>query len=410
MVLKHRVCYLTPLPVDYPMVGVRLRIDQMISAMTGLDFVDLLVWRPKASPQVDADAHRNAVATTCADLIVAGLALTTSYLPRQISETTKHTISSWLRDLRPDLVLATHPMFTPLVPGLIREGHNVVVDTYNVEQSIARQSMRLANNPPELAHALCQYAVLRRQERTLVPLAKEVWAVSDRDVEQLSRIVRGRAPVALVPSVIDIDRYTPASDEEPMTVGFFADFSYYPNEMAAEKLLTSILPALRKTVPGARLYLVGRNPSPRLRGLAAQVPDVVVTGTVDDTRPWIARCAVLAVPIEHGSGTRLKILEGLAMGKPMVTTAKGCEGLNVQDGIHLRIRDIRTFPAAISSLLLDPSDGHAMGQRGRALVAEKYSLTRLRTILSERLEEVLHQKQISIKPANGYLDRQPREN
>ncbi len=107
------------------------------------------------------------------------------------------------------------------------------------------------------------------------------------------------------------------------------------------------------------------------------------------------RCAVLLAPLEQGSGTRLKILEGLAMAKPMVSTAKGCEGLDVQDGVHLLIRDIASFPAAIASLLLDPVGARAMGQRGQAFVAETYSITRLRATLGERLERILQAAVVS---------------
>ena len=78
------------------------------------------------------------------------------------------------------------------------------------------------------------------------------------------------------------------------------------------------------------------------------------------------------------------------MAKPVVSTAKGCEGLDVRDGVHLVIREIGSFPAAISSLLFDPGEARAMGQRGRAFVAENYSVTSLRTTLVERLDKLLN--------------------
>ena len=364
--MKYCVCYLTPLPIDYPMVGVKIYLEQIISAINQLDCMDLHVWRPEVAQDRTAENDRNVLFSTCTDLIVAGLSMVVPYLPRTFSSSIKENIFRWLRDLKPDLVLVTHPMFTVLVPELISKGYRVVVDTFNVEQGNARQLIRLAKSVTERAHAFCHFAVMRREERTLLPLAKEVWTVSNQDADQLNQIVKHRTPVALVPTVVDINRYQPTNNVPPNSVGFFADFSFFPNEVAAEQMLCNILPGLRITIPGVRLYLVGRNPSSRLRSLAANMPDVVVTGTVEDTRPWMDRCSVLlSAPIEQGSGTRLKILEALAMAKPMVSTPKECEGSDVYDGTHLMIRDLRFFPEAISFLLNDPGYAREIGQRGR---------------------------------------------
>ena len=371
------------------MVGVKIYLEQIISAINQLDCMELHVWRPEAAQDRTAENDRNVLFSTCTDLIVAGLAMVVPYLPRTLSSSLKENIFRWLRDLKPDLVLVTHPMFTVLVPELISKGYRVVVDTFNVEQANARQLMRLAKSVPERAHAFSHFAVMRREERTLLPLAKEVWTVSNQDADQLNQIVKQRTPVVLVPPVIDINLYVPTNNTESNTVGFIADFSFLPNEVAAEQMLGQILPDLRKTMSGVRLYLVGRNPSPRLRQLASKVPDVIVTGTVEDTLPWINRCAVLVSPLEQGSGTRLKILEALALAKPIVTTAKGCEGLDVQDGVHLMIRDLRSFPEAISFLFHEPGYAREMGQRGRKLIAEKYSGINLRIALGERLEALL---------------------
>lgn len=387
--LKYRICYLSPLPSNSPGVGVKLRIDQIISAIRELDFVDLHIWSPDPTHEDTTHAMRNTVVSTCADLVVAGLATITTYLPRTFSAPVRYQLFNWLRQIKPDLVVVSHPTFTALIPTLVRTGYNIVIDTYNVEESIAHQMVRTVNKPQELAHWLCQYAVFHRMEHTLLARAKEVWAASEQDVNQFNHVLRDRASVVLVPNVIDSASYIPTDHAEPYSVGFAANYGYLPNEIAAEQLLLKIMPELRVTIPEARLYLIGRTPSKRLCDLAAETPNVVVTGTVEDTRPWIDRCAVLVAPIEHGSGTRLKILEGLAMAKPMVSTAKGCEGIAVQDGVHLLVRDVPSFAEAIASLLANPGDAQAMAQRGKILVAEQYSAKRLQMILGERLSSLL---------------------
>jgi glycosyltransferase involved in cell wall biosynthesis len=390
--LKFRVCYLTSFPVDFPSVGVKLRIDQLISALNGIDFVDLHVWRPESFHELTSLAKRNAVLDTVVNLIVAGLATFTSFLPRPFPVSIRHQIFRWLYEIQPDLVLVTHPMFTILVPDLIQEGFNTLVDTCNVEQMAAQLLIRQAKNPREQAQALCQYVLMRKMERSLLPQAIEVWAASERDVEQLSQILRHHVPVFLVPNVVNTgtDPFAGVDDLEPLAVGFVANFAYSPYALAAEQLLLRTLPRLRESVPGVRLYLIGHAPSRRLCELAAEIPNVVVTGTVDDTHPWIARCAVLVAPIENDFGTHLKILEGLAMSKPMVSTPKGCAGLDLLDGVHLMIRDLQSFPEAIATLLLNPNEAQAMGQRGRILVDDKYSTTGLRVTIRERLEALLH--------------------
>jgi glycosyltransferase involved in cell wall biosynthesis len=118
--------------------------------------------------------------------------------------------------------------------------------------------------------------------------------------------------------------------------------------------------------------IVGADATEEVQRLAG--PGVVVTGTVPDVRRYVARAAAVVVPLRMGSGTRLKVLEGLAMGKALVSTSLGCEGIDVRDGEHLLIADDpRDFAAAVLRLLDDSGAAAALGQRGRALAVAQYS-------------------------------------
>src|SRR4030095_11935398 len=99
------------------------------------------------------------------------------------------------------------------------------------------------------------------------------------------------------------------------------------------------LPLLRQRIPDVTLWMVGRDPPPRLRALAASATNVPVTGWVEDIRPYLARAAVCIVPLRVGSGTRLKIFEAMAMGKAVVSTTIGAEGLPVTPGHDIVIAD-----------------------------------------------------------------------
>jgi glycosyltransferase involved in cell wall biosynthesis len=118
--------------------------------------------------------------------------------------------------------------------------------------------------------------------------------------------------------------------------------------------------------------LVGRADEADVRRLTR--PGVVVTGEVPDIRPYLRRAAVVGVPVRIGGGTRLKVVEGLAMGKAMVSTSLGCEGIAVRDGEHLLIGDdATTFAARAVQLFESPSTRSALGSAGRSLVENQYS-------------------------------------
>jgi glycosyltransferase involved in cell wall biosynthesis len=134
-----------------------------------------------------------------------------------------------------------------------------------------------------------------------------------------------------------------------------------------------MLPSIQAQVPGATWQIVGTNPSPDVRQLA-ELPGVTVTGTVPDVRPHLAMATVAIAPIHVGSGTRLKILEALAMRKAVVSTRLGCEGLVVEPGKHLLVADQpEAFVQAVVTLLTTPEVRVALGTAGRALVETEYS-------------------------------------
>jgi glycosyltransferase involved in cell wall biosynthesis len=170
---------------------------------------------------------------------------------------------------------------------------------------------------------------------------------------------------------------------------FVGSMDWYPNEDAALHLMDTILPSIRREIPGASLHIVGRNPSARVRTAAARA-DVEVTGTVDDVRPHVAKAAVLLVPMRVGGGTRLKIFEALAMAKAVVSTTVGAEGLPLLPGTHfLQADDPSEFAAAVVTLLRDPRRREVLGAAGRTLVAERYSWSQIASEFAAHCTEAL---------------------
>jgi polysaccharide biosynthesis protein PslH len=225
-----------------------------------------------------------------------------------------------------------------------------------------------------------------------------VWACSHKDAEQLQQLYQPRAPVAVVPNGINPTDYentqaVSARDDwsgHALTVSFLGSYSYLPNEDAALQLIREVMPALRSAAADPRLLLIGREPTPALRQAAAGDARITITGAVDSILPYLASPSVVTLPISCGSGTRLKILEAFAAGRPVVSTAKGAEGLEVVDGRHLLVRD---HPADIAAAVLevwrDPARRSQLVERSRQLVEDQYSWAACAAKIARSLEPVM---------------------
>ena len=198
-------------------------------------------------------------------------------------------------------------------------------------------------------------------------------AVSEEDRRRLAELAPC-ARTASIPTGVDTEYFEPAG--RPQIAGrlvFSGSMDWHPNEDAIFYFNEAILPRIRARVPEVSLTVVGRNPSDRLRDLAARA-GITVTGTVDDVRPHIDEAEVYVVPLRAGSGTRLKIFEALAMAKPVVSTTVGAEGLALTHGRDVLLADAPDdFADAVVSLLGDPQRRAAIGRAGRELVEMHFS-------------------------------------
>jgi glycosyltransferase involved in cell wall biosynthesis len=218
-----------------------------------------------------------------------------------------------------------------------------------------------------------EWRKLRSREANACRRADLTIAVSEEDRKRLTGLAPGAATAA-IPTGVDTQYFHPNGRPTiPVRLVFSGSMDWQPNEDAVIYFGEAILPRIRARAPDVSFTVVGRNPSQRLRDVAART-GIAVTGTVDDVRPFLDEAAVYVVPLRAGSGTRLKIFEALAMAKPVVSTTVGAEGLSITPGRDIVLADDpEEFAGAVLALLDDPERRRALGEAGRTLVRERYS-------------------------------------
>jgi glycosyltransferase involved in cell wall biosynthesis len=265
----------------------------------------------------------------------------------------------------------------------------VVFFSHNVEHVIWKRLCEVETRWWRRALLDIEWRKMRRYESRACARAKLTVAVSETDRATLAAHAPG-AGVRAIPTGVDVSYFTPNGYHEgSAALVFTGSMDWYPNEDAILYFVEKILPEVRREMPGVTLSVVGRNPTSRLLA-AASAAGVRVTGTVNDIRPYVAEAAVYVVPLRIGGGTRLKIFEALAMGKAVVSTSVGAEGLPLVDGKHFLQADAAgEFAAAVVSLLRDPERRKALGASGRQLVEERFSWRHAAREFESRCREVM---------------------
>ena len=286
-----------------------------------------------------------------------------------------------------DLCVADFLVAMPNLPS--RTTTPVVLFEHNVEYMIWKRLHEVEKRPARRALLGLEWRKMRQYEARACARASLTVAVSEADRALLAANAPG-ADIRAIGTGVDTTYFHPnGAVEAPASLVFTGSMDWYPNEDAIMYFIAEILPELRREVPGLSLAVVGRDPAERLRAACATA-GVQVTGTVADVRPHVAEAAVYVVPLRIGGGTRLKIFEALAMGKAVVSTRVGAEGLPIVPGEHfLQADSPADFTQAVVTLLKDPDRRRALGRAGRRLVEDRYSWNQVTRQFEGHCEEVV---------------------
>ena len=307
---------------------------------------------------------------------------------RLASGTYAHRLAEWLARERFDVVHVGGIEMAPFLDVIeaARPRPLMVFDNLNCEYLLQKRAfltdLGAPGRWPGAAYSFVQWRRLHRYEAEACRLADHVLAVSDADAVALQALVPGLG-VTVVPNGVDTRAYrvqspksnfqTPNSKPSSGSdLVFTGTMDFRPNVDAVLWFAQKVLPRVRAQAPGVHLFVVGQRPHRRLDGLRSD-PAVTLTGWVEDVRPYIAQAAVYVAPLRIGGGTRLKLLEAMAMGKAVVATCLGAEGYPVTDARELLLADTPAdFTSAVVTLLRSPDRRAELGQTARAFVERLY--------------------------------------
>jgi sugar transferase (PEP-CTERM/EpsH1 system associated) len=253
----------------------------------------------------------------------------------------------------------------------------LIFDDINAEYLLQRRAFETDTRRPRLwfsaLYSFIQWQKLRRYEADVCREMDGVVAVSEADRKALLRLVPG-LNITVVPNGVDTTYYFPAygEAESDMTLVFTGKMDFRPNVDAVLWFVQEVWSSIRREIPEAQFKIVGRSPHPRLEPLR-DVPGITLTGYVQDVRPHIAGAGVYVVPLRVGGGTRLKVLEAMSMGKAIVCTSLGCEGIDVTPDQDLLIADEPVAFAKLAvSLMKDGQRRRELGEAARSLAQARY--------------------------------------
>jgi glycosyltransferase involved in cell wall biosynthesis len=273
----------------------------------------------------------------------------------------------------------------------------VVVLEEHESQELVWRDFAHQGSAGERVFAYLNLLKLRRFENRVLKHVQAVLSVSGMEADLMRRRVPPGVTVWTVPNGADTEYYQPIPlrQREANTILLSGNMSVKRNIDAVLWFVRGVLPKVRESLPEVRLLIVGASPAPEILALKRR-PGIQVTGTVADMRDYHAKVRVAAAPYRFGAGTKLKVLEAMACGTPLVSTSVGCRGLDVVDSRHLLIADTEPeFADRVGRLLRDPKLAQSLATAARRLAEEEYSWSGIVGELEPKLLDLVGRRRAS---------------
>ncbi len=296
------------------------------------------------------------------------------------------TVARWLSSGRFDVAVCDFLSASANFPA--RLPVPCVLFQHNVESSLWQRMAAMESNPIKKLSFTIESAKMTRYERATLGRFHHVIAVSEHDRRQMLQM-NPASEITVVPTGVDTQKFNvaPASSAQPPRVVFTGSMDWEPNVDAVDYFCAEIWPRIRAEFPDAIFQIVGRNPFAKVQRLASA--SVEVTGTVPSVAEYLEKASVVVVPLRIGGGTRLKIFEAMAMGKALVSTSIGAEGLEVESGRDLLLADdASSFAGAVILLLRDAAIRRKFEEAAVRLAAQ-YDWSRVVEQFAEVLRKLM---------------------
>jgi len=273
----------------------------------------------------------------------------------------------------------------------------LVLDQHNVDELTFRRFLSSKANFAQKIYAALEMLKARQLQKQWFPRFDAILCVSPEDLQKTAQYVDKSTSLWLAPNGVDIGYFQPLaqqdSRERTSILVFGGSLDVKMNQDAVLWFSASIFPLIKQRIPDVQFWIVGRNPTSEIWKLAKR-EGIKVTGTVADVRDYYRQAKVFVVPLRLGGGTKLKTLEAMAMGLPIVSTAVGAQGLDIKSGQHICIADRpEDFAARVVELMKDPDKARRIGAEARLLVEKKYSWSSIMGDVDDKLKNLFWERE-----------------
>ncbi len=375
---RRRFLVLSPTAPETVTNGTSPRVRHFVSHLASSDDVTLVFWPTPQESSVSDEHFRSIRRISCEP----PFALATQEpkrpwhrlrlgWPYPVRSGMQRALSGLLEKESFDACLVFHPVL--LRPALEMVRFPLVVDLVDEPLVAAWRDLRFARGLHARLRQVKLIAQLARYERVYCPRAFACCVVSETEALSLRRIAPA-SRVEVIPSGVDAEHFRPTgAAPESRSLLFIGNLAFPPNRAAVLFFARHVVPFLEQSVPDFRWFVVGPDPPREVAALAAD-PRIVVTGYVEDVRPYLERCSVFVSPLVSGGGIKTKVLEAWAMAKPVVATPLGTAGLKAKAGVNVLIAaGPESFARAVAGLLSNPARARALGHAGRETILQAYS-------------------------------------